>query len=54
VRALPKILPGTGRGTGRRSRTVEGAHRLAASTVGPLHHSASLRGPPPRSGEAWL
>src|SRR5204863_6067920 len=29
----------------------EGARLFAASTVGPHHHSASLRGPPPRAGE---
>ncbi|HEX5239126.1 MAG TPA: VacB/RNase II family 3'-5' exoribonuclease [Sphingomicrobium sp.] len=53
VAKLP-ILPGTGRGTdlSRRQRLVEGAHRgRRGPTVGPLHHSASLRGPPPRSGE---
>ena len=32
-------------------RTVEGAHGGRGSTAGPHHHSASLRGPPPRSGE---
>jgi len=47
--ALVEILPGTGRGTMR--SMVEGAHRLTTSTVGPLHHSASLSGPPPRFGE---
>ena len=41
------ILPGTGRGTARSA--VEGAHLLAASDVGPLHHPSD--GPPPRSGE---
>ena len=46
---LFEILPGTGRGTAR--RVVEGAHLSAAWTVGPLHHSAALHGPPPRSGE---
>ena len=46
---IEKILLGTGRGTIR--RMVEGAHLSAASTVGPHHHSASLHGPPPRSGE---
>jgi hypothetical protein len=30
---------------------VEGARRIAAPTRGPLHHAASRRGPPPRSGE---
>jgi tRNA pseudouridine55 synthase len=44
-----KILRGTGRGTIR--RMVEGSHSLAAATEGPLHHAASRRGSPPRSGE---
>jgi hypothetical protein len=33
---------------------VEGAHLSAASTVGPHHHDAARRGPPPRSGEELL
>jgi hypothetical protein len=33
---------------------VEGAHLSAASTVGPFHHAASRRCPPPRSGEELL
>jgi hypothetical protein len=33
---------------------VEGAHLCSASTVGPLHHAAARRGPPPRSGEELL
>jgi hypothetical protein len=41
------ILPGTG----TMRSMVEGAHLWAASTVGPLHHAASRRGPPPRTGE---
>jgi hypothetical protein len=45
---MSEILPGTGRGTARRSRGVEGAPCLAPN---PLHHDASRRGPPPRSGE---
>jgi hypothetical protein len=43
------LLPGTGRGTMR--SMVEGARLSAAATLGPLHHAASRRGPPPRSGE---
>jgi hypothetical protein len=46
---IDKILPGTGRGTAQSA--VEGAHLSAASTMGPLHHFASLHGPPPRTGE---
>jgi tRNA pseudouridine55 synthase len=42
-----KILPGTGRGTVR--STVEGS-----PPPGPLHHDASRRGPPPRSGEDFV
>jgi ribonuclease R len=53
VAKLP-ILPGTGRGTTKRSGVVEGAHgRAAATSVGPLHQpspSAQV-GPPPRSEE---
>jgi tRNA pseudouridine55 synthase len=52
VHAL-EILPGTGRGT-----TADlirggggGPPNLQGSTVGPHHHDASHRGPPPRSGE---
>jgi hypothetical protein len=40
------ILPGTGRGTGRRSRTVEAQ---AQSLEQPLHHAT--HGPPLRPGE---
>ncbi|HEX5238874.1 MAG TPA: Smr/MutS family protein [Sphingomicrobium sp.] len=36
---------------GEPAKAVEGARVRAASTVGPHHHSASLHGPPPRSGE---
>jgi hypothetical protein len=56
---VPQILPGTGRGTSR--RLVEGARlfaeltpsfpRRTAPNLGPLHHAASRRGPPPRPGE---
>jgi hypothetical protein len=45
----PELLPGTGRGTMR--SMVEGARLLAPPALGPLHHAASRRGPPPRSGE---
>ena len=44
-----KILPGTGRGTSVAGGG--GPQMLRGSTVGPLHHAASRRGPPPRSGE---
>ena len=44
---LLHILPGTGRGTVR--RTVEGAPRGRRPRRGPLHHPSG--GPPPRSGE---
>jgi hypothetical protein len=43
------FLPGTGRGTMR--SMVEGARLHTGPTLGPLHHAASRRGPPPRSGE---
>ncbi|WP_294075412.1 RNB domain-containing ribonuclease [Sphingomonas sp.] len=52
------ILPGTGRGTVR--RTVEGGERSEPGAAnetgkrgerGPRHHSPSANGPPPRSGE---
>ncbi len=46
---IDKILPGTGRGTA--PSAVEGARLFAASTMAPLHHFASLDGPPPRNGE---
>jgi hypothetical protein len=46
---LPRLLPGTGRGTMR--SMVEGARLSAASAPGPLHPAASRRCPPPRSGE---
>ena len=39
---IHRILPGTGRWQARAAGLTEGA---------PLHHFASLRGPPPRSGE---
>ncbi|WP_166039228.1 terminase family protein [Sphingosinicella sp. YJ22] len=42
------ILPGAGRWLGEAE--TEGAPGLAL-TEGPLHHDASRRGPPPRSGE---
>jgi hypothetical protein len=45
----PLLLPGTGRGTMR--SMVEGARVSAAPAQRPLHHAASRRGPPPRSGE---
>ena len=35
-------------------RTDGGGPHFRSSTVGPLHHSASLHGPPPRSGEDLL
>jgi tRNA pseudouridine55 synthase len=41
-----KILHGTGKGTMR--SMVEGASEVV---MGPLHHAASRRSPPPRSGE---
>jgi len=44
-----KILPGTGRGTSEAGGG--GPRNLQGSTVGPHHHSASLSGSPPRSGE---
>ena len=44
-----KILPGTGRGTSEAGGG--GPPNLQSSDVGPHHHSAPLRGPPPRSGE---
>ena len=44
------ILPGTGRGT--MQSMVEGGFELARRfRVGPLHHAASRRGPPPRPEE---
>ena len=43
------FLPGTGRGTMR--SMVEGAHLSMLAALAPLHHAASRRGPPPRSGE---
>ncbi|HET7708338.1 MAG TPA: Mur ligase family protein, partial [Sphingomicrobium sp.] len=47
--ALEKLLPGTGRGTSEAGGGVP--LDLQGSTVGPLHHTAARRGPPPRSGE---
>ncbi|MFL6773783.1 MAG: UDP-N-acetylmuramoyl-L-alanine--D-glutamate ligase [Sphingomicrobium sp.] len=47
--ARAKLLPGTGRGTSEAGGGVP--QNLQASTVDPHHHSASLSGPPPRSGE---
>ena len=44
-----KILPGTGRVTSEAGGG--GPPHLQGSPVGPLHHDASRRGPPPRSGE---
>ncbi|MEA3000015.1 MAG: hypothetical protein QOK17_1848 [Sphingomonadales bacterium] len=47
------LSPGQGwtvRGTVHRAM-VEGARLFAAPDVGPLHHAAARRGPPPRSGE---
>jgi tRNA pseudouridine55 synthase len=41
-----QLLPGTGRGTARHGRVVEGASSHAPP---PLHHAS--RGPPPRAGE---
>jgi len=49
--ATDQILPGTGRGTATRSGVVEGDERSEHGDVDPLHHSALLHGPPPRSGE---
>jgi hypothetical protein len=46
MRGVAKILPGTGRGTKR--SLVEGLLRPLCQ---PLHHAASLRGPPPPQGE---
>lgn len=43
------VLPGTGRGTARRSVVVEGAHGGAVPAEGPLPHA--LHGPPPRPEE---
>jgi len=43
-----KILPGTGRGT---SAAGGGGPRSITADVGPLHHLASQRGPPPRAGK---
>ena len=37
-------------------RNMDGVLQLIVATcseVGPLHHSAALNGPPPRSGEDW-
>jgi ribonuclease R len=48
VARLP-ILPGTGRGTS--GAGGGGPPNLQGSTVGPHHHDASHRGPPPRAGE---
>jgi 5-oxoprolinase (ATP-hydrolysing) len=57
VEGVGKSSPERG-GEPAAQRTVEGAHRSAASTVGPLHHSASPAGsvndPPPRSGEEFI
>jgi UDP-N-acetylmuramoylalanine--D-glutamate ligase len=47
--ARAKILPGTGRGTSEAGGG--GPQKLQGATVGPLHHSASPSGPPPRPGE---
>ena len=47
-RELRRPSPGRG-GEPAAQRTVEGVHRRAASTLGPLHHPSD--GPPPRSGE---
>jgi tRNA pseudouridine55 synthase len=47
-----KILPGTGRGTSKAGGG--GPQNLQGSTVGPLPHAASHRGPPPRSGEEYV
>ena len=44
-----KLLPGTGRGTSEAGGG--GPQKLPGATVGPLHHAASRRGPPPRAGE---
>jgi tRNA pseudouridine55 synthase len=44
-----QILPGTGRGTSEAGGG--GPRKLQGSAVGHLHHSASRRGPTPRSGE---
>jgi len=44
-----KVLPGTGRETS--AAGGGGPQNLQGSTVGPLHHAATRRGPPPRSGE---
>jgi UDP-N-acetylmuramoylalanine--D-glutamate ligase len=46
--ARAKLLPGTGRGTSEAGGG--GPPKLQGSTVGPHHHDASHRGPPPRSG----
>jgi len=46
---LAQILPGTGRGTSEAGGGVP--QKLPGSAVGPLHHSASPSGPPPRFGE---
>jgi 5-oxoprolinase (ATP-hydrolysing) len=55
VEAVGKSSPERG-GEPAAKRTVEGAHRPAASTVGPLHHPSpsALDGPPPRSGEELI
>jgi len=46
----PQILPGTGRGSARRSGVVEGARLQPQRPVeSPLHRPAD--GPPPRFGE---
>jgi hypothetical protein len=54
MRAVLKILPGTGRGTTR--SVVEGAQTQAMSDVwrAPTTTRLTPSGPPPRAGEEFL
>ena len=48
-----KILPGTGRGTVGVADGGGGPQSGDSLAVGPLHHDAAHRGPPPRAGEEF-
>jgi len=47
-----RILPGTGRWVAG-GEPEGGRSRAPGQMANPLHHAASLRGPPPRPGEDW-
>ena len=49
--AAPKFLPGTGRGTKKRSGMVEGVGLLGLARLRAPSTAGYAGGPPPRAGE---